>query len=170
MGYDDSPFGISLERELYKTDELRHSLENLHYLFDELSVGNYGDLTSASKVKSASGKIIDSVSGQAQPHEKLESLDNAKEYAYGFFSGAFCILKKYGRIDDSDGFSTTEINKLDGSKVFEKGSEKGREYVDAILSWDASDQTKKENCWHVKKLFLGIMALSTKTNDDGSRL
>ena len=167
MGHDDSPFGISLERELYRTDEIRLSLEKLHYLYDNLSVGNYGNLTDDTKVKSASEKIIDSVSGQAQPHEKLESLEYAIAYTYGFFDGAFYMLKKYATIDSE---TKNETKKLNGSKDFEKGSEDGREYADAVLSWDASDQTKKEHCWHFKKLILGLLAELTMTNDDGSRL
>ena len=168
MGHDDSPFGISLERELYRTDEIRRSLEKLHYLYDNLSAGNYGNLTDDTKVKSASGKIIDSVSGQAQPHEKLESLDYAIAYTYGFFDGAFYMLKKYDSVDDSE--IKKGLEKLNDSRDFEKGSEDGGEYADAVLSWGASDQTKKEHCWWFKKLIIGLLAELTKTNDDGSRL
>tara|TARA_Y100001936_G_scaffold78074_1_gene76482 strand:- start:6431 stop:6925 length:495 start_codon:yes stop_codon:yes gene_type:complete len=150
-------FVYSDERELYKTDELRYALEDLQNLHEKIWEIRHGELKST---------------------KKLELLDNAADYAYGFLKTGIDVIVRF-----SDDFSEESFNagsqkdismdekiwKDYGGKNFEEGSQKGQEFTRAILSYNASDQSKKEICYLVRKLIWSIHINATRTID-GSRL
>ena len=142
-------FVYSPEREVYKTDELRYALEELQNLHEQ---------------------IWEIKNGELKPTEKLEFLDNATAYAYGFGSEAIDMFERYTNLDcGSDDYFRKEFEKLAGSKDFEKGSKKGQEFTNAILSYNASDRGKEEICQHVIVMVTGI-AVNSNGTIDGSRL
>ena len=133
-------FIYSPEKEIYKTDELRYALEELHKYHEDVIC-----------IRDNPERLI----------EKLEFLDNVIEFAYGFLSKAIDPLKRYTDIEDLDPVQK-ELRKLSGSKFHDKGSKKGQEFENAILSYNASDQQKKEICDNVRNLILAILSNSRR--------
>ena len=142
-------FIFSPERQIYKTDELRYALEDLQKLHEDVMFIRDEEKT---------------------PTEKLEFLDNAYAWVVGFMSKAIEPLIRYTNFTDEDRDSMQEeFQKFSSIENAQRGSKKGQEFENAILSYDTSNQEKKEICDWVKFLVWGIM-LNSQREVDGSRL